>query len=213
MSTTSPSSSSSTTTRPRPMHSPKRQNSLPLPGTPPVAVDLRLGRNLTLPLSLLNPFAPDVETALSDKETSPPAARYRRRSTVVSRFARFKLVQLALAASIPILALLLLLELGEHRIQAAIWTARIHAQDQWADGLGDLATWRNALSRRRRALTRRRRDGRGSDGVEERRIEEDALNAWPKWWGSSDDMKSPFDFVPSVVGSPRRVLFLTGTCY
>jgi hypothetical protein len=131
------------------------------------------------------------------------------------------MIQISLAASIPILAVLLILELSIHRTRASSHMQNARSVDGWHHDTGDLHAWRRDLARRHVEVAglsasgskrkRRRRTDKAKDQDMVNRIIDHAKTAWPLWWGSSEHAKSPFDFVaPPLVGQKRRVLFLTG---
>jgi hypothetical protein len=141
------------------------------------------------------------------------------------RLTRWKPVQITLALSIPLLALLLATEIHIHRAIRELSASdfgtkyRQHVDiDARAVDLGELRR-EYEKKRRKEALRARIPDGakgkRSLEGpvwgpADEEQLQVEVEDHWPEWWGNVDVVgPSPYDFAPAG-GGKKRVLFLTG---
>jgi hypothetical protein len=175
---------------------------------------------------------PTRTSRLPSASSLPITLRPRRRSGQL-RLARCRPLQLVLALSIPLLALLLANEWRIHETIAAL-PAHHRAARRWehadvdARAL-DLARLRRSFgtNRRKEVVAERTpqhhqsRSKRSETQLAELELgwgpaDEQALQAavsdhWPDWWGDADIVgPSPFDHRPSETEDKRRILFLTG---
>lgn len=176
--------------------------------------------------------SPPTRTSRLPSSSLPITLRPRRRSGQL-RLARCRPLQLVLALSIPLLALLLANEWRIHETIAALpadHTAARRWENVDVDARAlDLARLRRTFgtNRRKEVVAQRTPQQHRSRGKRSQTqkaelelgwgpADEQALQAavgdhWPDWWGDADLVgPSPFDHRPSESGNKRRILFLTG---
>lgn len=144
------------------------------------------------------------------------ARRRRSRSPGFSRLSslvRRRGVVVLLLIALPVLSFLFMEERHAQRVAVASWAAELVARENAAypdsQGRVDLKAWRQRIAKRQE-LSGEESAAEGGE-VARRDVVGDSEDAWPAWWGGSDEAgPSPFDHVPPpLAGEKRRILFLT----